>query len=342
MTESASGYAHPIGISMGDMVPPERIGGKARWLEQLGYSHLMIPEDYFYEPALVCVTLALGATDSVPIGTSIVSGLVRSPAVLAMEIAGISRAFPGRFRPGIGLGLPAWLRQMGIMPEKSVAALRESVSTIQSLIAGHTVTLKGKHFNLDNIAITHPAAEHVPITMGVSGPMLLTLAGQLADTTLFAASAGLEYFRFGRSQVEKGLRKAGRPTDAMSYATIALTHVDHDGAKARAEARPILGGFLGEFGVNTLTDAYGISDQLTAILERSGPEGVAAEMPDEWLEDLTLVGTPTEVAVKMNRWLDGGVDSICIFFPDEEMERRTTVLVAEEVIPIVKESAGRR
>jgi len=74
-------YAHPVGVSMGDMVPPEQIGEKARWLEGLGYSHIMIPEDYFYVPALVGATLALQATESVPVGTSIVSGLVRHPAV---------------------------------------------------------------------------------------------------------------------------------------------------------------------------------------------------------------------------------------------------------------------
>ena len=78
----------------------------------------------------------MGATESVPIATSIVSGLVRHPAVLAMEIAGISR--------------------------------RESV------------TLEGTHFSLDGIGITHPAAETVPIAMGVSGPMLLRPAGELA------------------------------------------------------------------------------------------------------------------------------------------------------------------
>src|SRR6476661_10472310 len=223
---SAPRYVHPIGVSLGDMVPPERIGGRARELEQLGFSHLMIPEDYFYEPALVCTTLALGATEAVPIGTSIVSGMVRHPAVLAMEIAGISRAFPGRFRPGIGLGLPDWLRQMGIMPAKPVAALRESVTSVRRLLAGETITVEGKHFSLDQIGITHPATEHVPIAMGVSGPMLLSLAGELADTTLFAASSGVEYFRFGRERVERGLRKAGRSLDAMSYATVALTHVD--------------------------------------------------------------------------------------------------------------------
>jgi 5,10-methylenetetrahydromethanopterin reductase len=326
-------YAHPIGVSLGDMVPPERIGARARLLEQLGFSHLMIPEDYWYEPALVCGTLALTATESVPIGTSIVSGLVRHPAVLAMEIAGISRAFPGRFRPGIGLGLPDWLRQMGIMPEKPVAALRESVGSIRRLLAGETVSLDGTHVSLDGIGITHPATEHVPIMMGVSGPMLLGVAGELADTTLLAASAGVDYIRFARERVELGMEKVGRTADEMSYATVALTCIDMDGRRARDAARPIMGSFLGEFGTNTMTDAYGISDQLAEMIQRGGPDAVTAEMPDEWLEDLALVGTPAEAVAKMRRWLDAGLDSICIFLPDAELEEQTIRLVAEHVIP---------
>jgi alkanesulfonate monooxygenase SsuD/methylene tetrahydromethanopterin reductase-like flavin-dependent oxidoreductase (luciferase family) len=326
-------YAHPIGVSLGDMTPPELLGEKARQLEDLGYSHLMIPEDYFYEPALIGCTLALGATRSVPIGTSIVSGLVRSPAVLAMELAGISRAFPGRFRPGIGLGLPAWLAQMGILPAKPVTALRESITSVQRLLAGETVSLDGVVFQLDDITITHPALEHVPITLGVMGPMLLELSGQIADGTLFGALAGVDFFRWAMAQVEKGLTTSGRTHADMAYSTVALTLVDRDGAKARALARPILASFLGEFGVNTLTDAYGISDQVTEILERGGPEAMEAEMPDQWLEDLTLVGTPEEVVAKIRAWVAAGVDSICIFLPDQELEPATIELVAQEVIP---------
>jgi 5,10-methylenetetrahydromethanopterin reductase len=340
MSEENGGYAHPIGVSVGDMTPPELLGEKARWLEELGYSHIMVPEDYFYVPALVGATLALSATKTVPVGTSIVSGLVRSPAVLAMEIAGISRAFPGRFRPGIGLGLPAWLQQMGILPAKPVTALRESVTSLQRLLAGETVTLEGTQFNLDAIALTHPALEHVPITLGVMGPMLLELSGQIADGTLFGALAGVDFFRWAMAQVEKGLAAAGRPSESMAYSTVALTLVDRDGAKARAAARPIFASFLGEFGVNTLTDAYGISEQVTEILERGGPEAMEAEMPDAWLEDLTLVGTPVEVVEKIGRWLDAGLDSICIFLPDEQLERPTLELVAEEVIPALRRSEG--
>jgi len=336
MASSTMGYAHPIGVSLGDMVPPEQLGERARKLEGMGFSHLMIPEDYFYEPALIGATLALAATESVPVGTSIVSGLVRHPAVLAMEIAGISRAFPGRFRPGIGLGLPEWLRQMGRMPERPVAALRESVSSIQRLLAGETVSLEGKEFTLDRIAITHPALEQVPISMGVSGPMLLRLAGELADGVLLAASAGADYIRFARERVAQGCARVGRPADAVAFSTVAMTCVDEDGDRARAALRPMFSGFLAEFGINAMTDAYGISELLAGMIERGGAEVVEAEMPDQWISDLTLTGSPTEVTERMRAWLDAGLDSICIFQPDPELEERSIRLVAEQVIPALR------
>jgi len=98
-------------------------------------------------------------------------------------------------------------------------------------------------------------------------------------------------------------------------------------------------GFLAEFGVNTMTDAYGISDELAAMIERGGEEAVTAGMPDEWLEDLALVGTPREVADKMGAWLEAGLDAICIFQPEESLEERTLQLVGEEVIPLVRSAA---
>lgn len=328
-----SDLAHPLGVAIGDMTPPEKIPETARWLEELGYSHLVVPEDCWYLPAQICATLALQAT-SIPVGTSIVSAMTRHPSILAMEIAGLSRAFPGRFRPGIGLGLPEWLVQMGLMPEKPVGAMRECVSSVRRLLDGETVSLDGKAFKLDEIGIAHKPSEKVPITLGVMGEMMLRLAGQLADATLFPATAGLDYFRYAIAQVQLGLEKAARPPEAMAYSTIALACVDRDGEKARNRARPIMGSFLAEFAsMNTIT-AYGISEELTSILDRGGADAAATEMPDRWLEDLALVGTPEEVAEKVRGWVDAGISSICIFLPDDS-ERETLTLVAEEVIPLI-------
>ncbi len=334
MSRGPALYAHPIGVAIGDMTPPEQIPETARRLEEMGYSHLTVPEDCFYIPAQVGVTLALSATRAIPVGTSIVSALTRHPAILAMEIAGISRAFPGRFRPGIGLGLPDWLRQMGIMPDTPVAAMRERIGALQRLLTGEVVTFEGEHVSLDAVGITHFAAADVPITMGVMGPKMLQLAGELADVTLFAATAGLEYFRYAMGHVAIGLERAGRRPEEMAYSTIALACVDRDGAEARRKARPVLASFLGEFASMNTFAAYGISDQLGAILERGGTDAVAREMPDQWLEDLALVGTPDEVAEKVSGWVDAGLSSVAIFFPDES-EHETLHLVAEEVIPAI-------
>lgn len=323
---------HPIGVAIGDMLPPEEIPATARWLEGLGFSHITVPEDCFYLPAQVGVTLALSATERIPVGTSIVSALTRHPAILAMELAGISRAFPGRFWPGIGLGLPIWLRQMGLMPDRPVAAMREAVTSVERLLAGEMVNLDGKQFTLDRIEITHPALDHVPLTMGVMSPMMLRLAGQIADATLFAASSGLRYFEHAIGEVQAGLAKAGRPPDAMAYRTVAVACVDRDGERARSIARPVMAGFLAEFADMSTITVYGIADQLADMVRRGGADAVAEEMPDSWLDDLALIGTPQEVVDKVNRWVAAGIDAIAIFLPHES-ERETLELVAQEVIP---------
>jgi 5,10-methylenetetrahydromethanopterin reductase len=329
--------SHPLGVAIGDMLPPEQIPHTARWLEEAGYSHITVPEDCFYLPAQVGVTLALGATERIPVGTSIVSAMTRHPAILAMEIAGISRVFPGRFWPGIGLGLPPWLEQMGLLPDRAVAAMREVIESVKRLLAGETVDLAGKAVTLDKISITHPAVEDVPVTMGVMSPMMLRLSGEIADATLFAASAGVKYFEEAMAQVRTGLGRAGRAPDAIGYRTIAIASVDRDGEVARRIARSVMAEFLAEFSEMSTVSLYGITDELSAMVKRGGAEVVAAEMPDQWLEDLALVGTPREVADKVLRWVAAGIDAIAIFLPHES-ERDTLTLVAKEVVPLVAQS----
>ena len=337
MNRFRAALTHPLGVAIGDMLPPEQIAATAGWIEAAGYSHVTVPEDCFYLPAQVGATLALNATERIPVGTSIVSAMTRHPAILAMEIAGLSRAFPGRFWPGVGLGLPPWLQQMGLMPERPVAAMREAIESITRLLAGGTVELAGKAFTLDKITITHPAVEHVPVTMGVMSPMMLRLAGQIADATLFGASAGAKYFEQAMADVATGLERSGRPADAMGYRTIALVCVDRDGRHARDILRPVMAEFLAEFADMSTVTRYGISDELNAMVSRGGTEVVAREMPDQWIEDLALVGTPREVADQVLRWVAVGIDAIAVFLPHPS-ERDTLALLAEEVIPLVAQS----
>jgi alkanesulfonate monooxygenase SsuD/methylene tetrahydromethanopterin reductase-like flavin-dependent oxidoreductase (luciferase family) len=167
--------------------------------------------------------------------------------------------------------------------------------------------------------------------------MMLRLSGQIADATLFGASAGVKYFEQAMADVAAGLERAGRPADAMGYRTIALVCVDRDGGRARDIVRPVLAEFLAEFADMSTVTRYGISDELKAMVSEGGTDVVVREMPDQWIDDLALVGTPREVADKVLRWVDAGIDAIAVFLPHPS-EPDTLTLLAQEVIPLVAQS----
>src|SRR5919202_6603186 len=126
----------PVGLVLGSQLPPEQIASTARLGEELGFDELWLAEDYFFTGGISGAAAALGATERIPVGLGIVSAMVRHPAALAMEIATLARIHPGRLRPGIGLGVPSWVRQMRLMPRSRVGAMRECVSSLRRLLAG--------------------------------------------------------------------------------------------------------------------------------------------------------------------------------------------------------------
>ena len=116
---------------------------------------------------------------------------------------------PGRFRVVIGSGshfesLPA------TEPVKPVTALREAIGLMRKLWAGERVTLDGEviKFKAGALDAKPPAVPQVYIAS--RGPMILKLAGEIADGAMigsFATPAGVAY---AKSHIENGLKAAGR------------------------------------------------------------------------------------------------------------------------------------
>lgn len=320
----------PVGLVLGSAIAPEQLPGAARLGEELGFAELWFAEDYFFTGGISGATAALAATERIPIGLGIVSAVVRHPALLAMELATASRMFPGRLWPGIGLGVPHWIQQMGLHPASTLSAMRECVTSVRALLSGEELTVEGKTFSFDKVKLTHPAQETLPIYMGVVGPKMLQLSGEIADGTVVSVLAAPEYVRWLREQVAAGAAKAGR-TEHHRVACFALYSVDADSKKAKETLRGIMAFYLAAMSRSALTEAYGIADEVTEIAERGGPEAVAAEMPDQWLEDLVIAGDPDECAEKINRFLDAGSDSVILFPMPVERSEEVLRLTSTEV-----------
>jgi alkanesulfonate monooxygenase SsuD/methylene tetrahydromethanopterin reductase-like flavin-dependent oxidoreductase (luciferase family) len=310
-------------------MPPERIVRTARRAEELGFGELWFSEDCFFTGAFAGIASVLAATERIPVGLGVASAVTRHPALLAMESATLSRLYPGRFRPGVGLGVPLWLQQLGLMPRSPLGAVRECVESVRTLLHGDELTRDGL-FAFDRVQLSHVPEEELPIYLGMVGPRGLELAGAIADGTVLSVLAGVDYVRWSHERIAAGAAAAGRASAPHRVVTFVLYSVAADGRAAREAVRDVTAFYLTAMPDNALTEVYGIQPQLQELLAAGK---LAQELPEPWLEDLAVAGDPDEVAAKIRALLDAGSDSVCLWpFPLEQGEELLE-LTAREVLP---------
>ncbi len=324
----------PVGLVLGSMIPPEDLPRTARLGEDLGFGELWFAEDYFFTGGISGATAALSATERIPVGLGIVSAVVRHPALLAMEISTIARMYPGRLLPGVGLGVPDWIRQMGLHPRSQLTAMRECITCVRRLLDGEEVTFEGQTFQFDRIKLTYPS-ERVPLYMGVIGPKMLDLASEIADGIVVSVLASPQYVAWARDLLAAGAARSGREA-RHRVACFVLFSVDADGRRAKESLREIAAFYLATMGPNALTDVHGRSEALAAMIQRGGPEAVGRELPEEWLDEFVIAGDPEECAEKIGRYLAAGADSVVLFPTPTERAEEIVRLTSTEVLPRVR------
>lgn len=322
----------PVGLVLGSAIAPERLGETARLGEELGFGELWFAEDCFFTGGISGATAALAATERVPVGLGIVSAVTRHPALLAMEISTLARMFPGRVLPGVGLGVPAWLEQMGLRPRSPLSALRECVTSLRRLLAGDEVTEEGRQFSFDRVKLAYVPEEHVPIYMGVVAGKGLRLAGAVADGLVLSVLASSGYVSWAMEQAALGAGEAGRPADHR-VAAFAMFSVDRDRRRAKAALRGTAAFYLAAGGRTALTDAFEISDELEDMIARGGVETVEREFPERWLDELTVSGDPDECAEGIRRYLEAGADSVVLFPLPSDRSDEILRTAAADVLP---------
>ena len=174
---------------------------KARRIEDLGYSALMVPDHLaaMLAPIPAAVSAA-AATTSLRVGTNVLNNNFRHPVLVAREAATADLLTDGRFELGLGAGhMRSENDQAGLPFERGrvrVERLAEAVTIIKGLLAGAEVTFAGQHYRVTGHTI-HPRPvqrPHPPIVIGGNGPRLLTLAAKEADIVGFT---GITFVRGG-------------------------------------------------------------------------------------------------------------------------------------------------
>lgn len=173
-----------------DGLPTEEIPPLSAAIEEHGLDEVWVCEDLGFNGGIAQAAMALSTTEHVRVGHGIAPAAVRNVAYYAMEVASLSRTFPGRFLPGIGHGEPWWLTQVGSHPGKLIPCISEVTEATRRLLAGETVTLHGEWVHLDEVTLHFPPAHRPPVSLGVRGPRGVRVAAERADGLILAEGSG--------------------------------------------------------------------------------------------------------------------------------------------------------
>lgn len=219
-------------------VPPERLRAVARAADAAGLDELWLWEDCFLEGGISTAAMALAWSERVRVGIGLLPVPLRNPALAAMELATLSRAFPGRLRIGLGPGVQDWMRQVGERVDSPLTLVRENLDAIRSLLAGESVSVDGRYVQLDAVALDWPPADPPPVLVGATGPRMLALSGAAGDGTILVSHTSPDQVRWARERIDRGRAEAGR-TEPHPVVLYALAATGADALARAASEAPI-------------------------------------------------------------------------------------------------------
>lgn len=326
---------------------PERLAGIARLAERTGYDVLWVADERFFRDVYAVLTLCAQATERIRLGPGVTDPYSRHPALTAMAIGALDEISGRRAVLGLGAGVSGF-RELGVARERPAVAIRESVELIRRLLAGETVTCDGERisFHEGRLDFVPPRAD-VPIYVASQHTHGCRVAGRVADGAMMQGCVAEPLLRFFRETVAEGARRAGRDPASIDLVARINVCIHDDRGAARDVMRPgIVRSLVAQrpefftFRQAGLAVPAGLAAKVMALPYTHDPaplQAIAGDVPDEFVDAVTLAGPPDVVADGVIRLARGGITQLTVFplaadgRPEAVIERFQT-----EVMPRVR------
>ncbi|MCI2956900.1 LLM class flavin-dependent oxidoreductase [Agromyces atrinae] len=296
-----------VGVMLPRDLAADRVIEFARRADALGFDELWVVEDLGFRGGVAQASAVLAATDRIRVGIGILPAAARNAAFAAMEINTLAELFPGRVDVGIGHGMPVWMRQLAAWPASPLTMLREQFGAIRGLLAGEHVETEGRYVTVRGVHLESPAPVTPPLLAGVRGVKSLAVSGEVADGTVLAEPVTPEYIAAARAAI--GTEGTGTPHRIVAFN---IGSVDDDAAAARDLARPGLE-WIGEPDWEPHIRPLPYADEFRAFRAAAeSREAFVRDLPDEWVDELAVVGTPDDARARLSELHDAGAHSVVL------------------------------
>lgn len=302
-----------IGLMIGATDGPggtiEAIVKQAQDAEASGFDNLWMA-NIFGLDAISMLAIVGQSTNKIGLATAVTPTYPRHPTAIAQQALTTGAASGGRFKLGIGLSHQIVIEGMlGFSYDKPARHMREYLSVLAPLLNGETTTFAGEHYNVNNVTLSLPGQQPVPILVAALGPVMLKIAGQMADGTITWMTGPNTLENYIIPTINQSANNAGKPDATIAAGFPVVLTNDPDGAR--------------EFIAKEL-QIYGMLPSYRSMLDKEGLEGPA---------DLAFAGDEAELRSKIQTLRDIGVTDLCasIVAADTETHDRTRDFLASEL-----------
>lgn len=279
----------------------------ARRSEDAGAGSLWMAEHLGYRQSLVSCTAFAMRTERATVVPTAVSPFMWHPMPVAMAMATIAEAAPGRAAIALGTGNPMFLGESGIEIDKPLRVMREFVDCVRALWTGEAARYDGEVFRLAGARMAFQPPAPIPIYVAAMGPQMLRLTGRIADGVVLSAGLSPDYCKTSLALAAECAADPG----TLRRAAYIYTAVSEDGRAAIDIVRGKLAflmrnKFLAE-GVRQSGIPIDLEAVTAAISKRDFDEATRL-VPDEAAEAFAVAGTPTAARARLEKFIDAGID----------------------------------
>jgi len=274
----------------------------ARNAEEMGLDNVWMANIFSFD-AISTLALVGRETSRIGLGTAVTPTYPRHPTALAQQALTTAAASGNRFTLGIGLSHKIVIEDMlGMSYDKPARHMREYLNVLMPLARGEAVNYQGDQYRVNGVALGVPGADRMPVVVAALGPVMLKLAGELADGTNTWMVGPNTMENHIVANLSRAADAAGReaPRVVGGYPIVLTTNVD----EARAK-------------INEQLVIYGQLPSYRAMLDREGADGPA---------DIAIVGDENALRGELQRLENIGVTDFNAAIADVEEGARERTL----------------
>jgi probable F420-dependent oxidoreductase len=251
------------------------------------------------------LVLASQWAPSLRLGCAIFPVFTRGPALMAMSVASLCQAAPGRVVVGLGSSSNVIVEQWNGIPfVKPYQRTRDMALFLRQALTGEKVSQDYETFSVKNFRLGLKVPEQPKILIAALRRGMLGLAGRVGDGAILNWLSAEDVRR-----VVPYVKQSGADKEIVARLFVCP---NPDAEKVRAMGRMAVNAYLNVPVYRAFHEWLGREGLLHEMWEQWGAgdrRGAAAAIPDRVVDDLIIHGTPEQCREHIARYVEAGVDT---------------------------------